>query len=102
MPLTSGTRLGHYEVLAPIGSGGMGEVYRARETKLNRDGAIKILEAMLSERIAQRPVPLEEATPIVEQLIDALEYAHEKNVVHRDLKPANIKITPEGDRKSVV
>src|SRR5207248_8637233 len=43
MPLTSGIRLGHYEILAPIGAGGMGEVYRARDTKLNREVAIKLL-----------------------------------------------------------
>ena len=43
MELTAGTRLGQYEILAPIGKGGMGEVYRARDTKLNRDVAIKIL-----------------------------------------------------------
>src|ERR1051325_5941513 len=43
MPLASGSRLGHYEVLSPIGAGGMGEVYRARDTRLNRDVAIKIL-----------------------------------------------------------
>ena len=43
MALTSGTRLGPYEIVAPIGAGGMGEVYRARDSKLNRDVAIKIL-----------------------------------------------------------
>ncbi len=43
MALTPGTRLGVYEVVAPIGEGGMGEVYRARDTKLDRDVAIKIL-----------------------------------------------------------
>ena len=43
MPFTSGTRLGPYEIVAAIGAGGMGEVYRARDTKLNRDVAIKIL-----------------------------------------------------------
>jgi len=41
--LTSGTRLGPYEIIAPIGAGGMGEVYRARDTKLDRDVAIKVL-----------------------------------------------------------
>ena len=43
MPLDPGTRLGSYEIVAPIGAGGMGEVYRAHDTKLNRDVAIKVL-----------------------------------------------------------
>jgi len=43
MPLTAGTRLGPYEILAPIGAGGMGEVYRARDTRLAREVAIKVL-----------------------------------------------------------
>src|SRR5271166_5007836 len=43
MPLSVGDKLGPYEILAPIGAGGMGEVYRARDTKLKRDVAIKVL-----------------------------------------------------------
>src|SRR5258706_14826516 len=43
MALIPGTRLGPYEIVRPIGAGGMGEVYRARDTKLNRDVALKVL-----------------------------------------------------------
>src|SRR6266567_7012927 len=43
MSLAPGTRIGPYEIVAPIGAGGMGEVYRARDTKLDRDVAIKVL-----------------------------------------------------------
>src|ERR1700750_3338625 len=46
--LTAGTKLGPYEILAPIGAGGMGEVYRARDTRLGRDVAVKIISAHLS------------------------------------------------------
>jgi serine/threonine-protein kinase len=56
MPVPAGTRLGVYEVLAAIGAGGMGEVYRARDTKLDRDVAIKILPELFAqdpERLAR-------------------------------------------------
>src|SRR5438105_2000984 len=48
LTLSSGTRFGRYEILSPLGAGGMGEVYRARDTRLGRDLAIKILSSKLS------------------------------------------------------
>ncbi|HET9793306.1 MAG TPA: protein kinase [Thermoanaerobaculia bacterium] len=56
MSLASGTRLGSYEILSPLGAGGMGEVYRAKDTKLHRDVAIKVLPESLAadpERLAR-------------------------------------------------
>ena len=50
----------------------------------------------LAERIAQGPIPVEEALPIAKQIADALEAAHEAGVVHRDLKPANVKVKADG------
>jgi serine/threonine protein kinase len=50
MPLSPGAKLGPYEILAPIGAGGMGEVYRARDPRLNRDVAIKVSAAQFGER----------------------------------------------------
>ncbi len=59
MPLTPGTTLGPYAVTAKIGEGGMGEVYRARDTKLDRDVALKVLP----EAFTQDPDRLELAAP---------------------------------------
>jgi eukaryotic-like serine/threonine-protein kinase len=56
MPLASGARLGPYGIVAPLGAGGMGEVYRGRDTKLDREVAIKILPDALAhdpERLAR-------------------------------------------------
>src|SRR5262245_54842384 len=149
MALAAGARLGPYEIQTLLGAGGMGEVYRARDTKLNRDVALKILPELfasdpdrlarfqreaqllatlnhphiatihgfeetasvkalvlelvegptLADRIAQAPVPLDEALAIAAQIVSALEAAHDRGVVHRDLKPANIKLTPDGTVK---
>src|ERR1039457_5196185 len=49
MALTSGTKLGPYEIQSPLGAGGMGEVYRARDTRLDRTVAIKVLPSHLSD-----------------------------------------------------
>jgi serine/threonine-protein kinase len=53
----------------------------------------------LADRIAQGPVPLDEALPIAKQIAEALEAAHDHGIVHRDLKPANIKLRPDGTVK---
>src|SRR5687768_7418473 len=149
MPLTPGSRVGPYVIAGPLGAGGMGEVYRARDTTLQRDVALKILPQLfaldsdrlarfrreaqvlaslnhpniaaiygfeestdvhalvlelvegptLADRIAQGPIPVDEALLIARQVAEALEAAHEHGVIHRDLKPANVKLRPDGTVK---
>src|SRR5438270_13358863 len=50
MSLAAGTRIGHYEVIAPAGAGGMGEVYKARDVRLDRDVAVKTVNGPFTER----------------------------------------------------
>src|SRR5579871_1333036 len=70
MPLTAGTKLGPYEIQAPLGAGGMGEVYRATDTRLNRTVAVKILPKHLSEKPEARE-RFEREARAISQLSDA-------------------------------
>ena len=71
MPLSPGARLGAYEIVAPLGAGGMGEVYRARDTRLGRDVAIKTLpDAFVSD--PERTARFEREA----QLLAALNHPH--------------------------
>jgi Tol biopolymer transport system component/tRNA A-37 threonylcarbamoyl transferase component Bud32 len=147
--LNPGDSLGPYTVVEFLGAGGMGEVYRGRDAKLNRDVALKVraeafrpdsdrfvrftreahflaslnhqniaaiygleerdgvqalvLELVegptLADRIAEGPVPINEALAIAKQMAKGLQAAHERGIIHRDLKPSNIKVRSDGTVK---
>lgn len=71
MPLVTGTRLGPYEILSPAGAGGMGEVYRARDSRLGRDVAIKVLPLHFSQDSSRRERFEREA-----RVVSALSHPH--------------------------
>jgi serine/threonine protein kinase len=103
--LSSGARLGRYEILEPLGAGGMGEVYRARDTQLDRDVAVKVLPPALEndahalerfEREAKAVAALSHPNILALQIVAGLAAAHERGIVHRDLKPENVFVTRDG------
>src|SRR6185503_18730120 len=76
------------QVLASLNHPNIASIYGVEERAL-------VMELVEGQTLTG-PLSIEEALPIIHQLIDALEYAHDRGIVHRDLKPANIKLTPEG------
>ncbi len=91
MPLSAGDKLGPYEILAPIGAGGMGEVYRARDGRLNRDVAIKVSDAQFSERFEREAKAIAALNhPNICQIYDVgpdylvMEYVNGGPIVSRD------------------
>jgi len=141
-----GQKLGDYEILGVLGAGGMGKVYKVRNTISDRVEAMKILlpnladqkeladrflreikllaslnhpniaalrtaltldnqlvmimeyvdGVTLASRLQQGPVPVADAVYYIDQVLAALVYAHQMNVVHRDIKPGNMMLTPQG------
>jgi eukaryotic-like serine/threonine-protein kinase len=81
MPLAAGTRLGSYEIVAPLGAGGMGEVYRARDPRLGRDVAIKVLSDDLASDAAALARFEREAMSVARlshpNIVSIFEFAHE-------------------------
>src|SRR5271155_2081187 len=67
MALSAGDKLGPYEIVTPIGAGGMGEVYKARDTRLDRDVAVKVLPEALA-RDPERLVPFEREAKVLASL----------------------------------
>ncbi|MEP6962076.1 MAG: protein kinase, partial [Acidobacteriota bacterium] len=75
----------------------IGHIYGIVESAGTRALVLALIEGpTLADQIAAGPIALDQALAVVKQIIEALEYAHERGVIHRDLKPANIKINPEG------
>jgi Tol biopolymer transport system component/tRNA A-37 threonylcarbamoyl transferase component Bud32 len=85
------------EVLASLDHPNIGPIYGIIDSEDSRGLVLALIDGpTLADQIALGPLPLDDALSIAKQIVDALEYAHDRGVVHRDLKPANIKITPEG------
>src|SRR5438067_969227 len=81
------------QVLASLNDPGIAAIYGIEENAI----VMELVEGVtLAERIAQGPIPIEEALMLAKQVAEALEAAHEKGIIHRDLKPENVMVTAGG------
>jgi eukaryotic-like serine/threonine-protein kinase len=88
------------EVLAALNHPHIAAIYGLEDSGPTKGLVMELVEGpTLADRIADGPLPVDEALPIATQIADALEAAHEQGIVHRDLKPANIKVRPDGTVK---
>ena len=84
------------ELLATLNHPNVAGIYGVEQADGTRALVLELVEGpTLADRIAQGPIPVDEALLIARQIADALEAAHERGVIHRDLKPANIKLTQD-------
>ena len=88
------------QLLASLNHPNIGSIYGFEESGGTHALVLELVEGpTLADRIAQGPLPLDEALPIARQIAEAIEAAHEHRIIHRDLKPANIKLRPDGTVK---
>jgi eukaryotic-like serine/threonine-protein kinase len=88
------------QVLASLNHPNIAHVYGLEQSDGVQALVMELVEGpTLADRIAQGPIPVDEALPIAKQIAEALEAAHEQGIIHRDLKPANIKLRPDGTVK---
>ena len=94
-------RLARFEreakTLASLNHPNIAQIYGLEKSDGIRALVMELVEGpTLADRIAQGPIPVDEALPVAKQIAEALEAAHEQGIIHRDLKPANIKVRPDG------
>ena len=88
------------QVLASLNHPNIAHVYGLEQTDGVQALVMELVDGpTLADRIAQGPMPVDEALAIARQITEALEAAHEQGIIHRDLKPANVKVRPDGTVK---